>query len=209
METIDDIMKEMRGNAEHNHALVEVSKYLTEIADRIETAYNRLALPTPGQWTEIAQQARKISDLKRENESLKSELDRINLAVQHTLHAHRHEGTKDLAQEMVAEQGPVTREMIAGWAARVVDLGVYGSRKISRLKGRIEQQRVVAKSYCKYISRMEVALKPIQECKTFDEDQQEHDDIPSYNVLVKCHNAVRTAQRLFNKKRRSRNDEDR
>lgn len=37
-ETIDDIVKEIRGNAEHNHSLVEVSKYLTEIADRIEAA---------------------------------------------------------------------------------------------------------------------------------------------------------------------------
>lgn len=40
-ETIDDIVKEIRGNAEHNHALVEISKYLTEIADRIETAHRR------------------------------------------------------------------------------------------------------------------------------------------------------------------------
>lgn len=40
-ETIDDIVKEIRGNAEHNHALVEVSKYLTEIADRIEAAHRR------------------------------------------------------------------------------------------------------------------------------------------------------------------------
>ena len=40
-ETIDDIVKEIRGNAEHNHALVEVSKYLTEIADHIEAAAKR------------------------------------------------------------------------------------------------------------------------------------------------------------------------
>lgn len=40
-ETIDDIVKEIRGNAEHNHALVEASKYLTEIADRIEAAIKR------------------------------------------------------------------------------------------------------------------------------------------------------------------------
>ena len=40
-ETIDDIVKEIRGNSEHNHALVEVSKYLTEIADRIEAAAKR------------------------------------------------------------------------------------------------------------------------------------------------------------------------
>ena len=38
METIDDIVKEIRANAEHNHALVEVSKYLVEIADRIDAA---------------------------------------------------------------------------------------------------------------------------------------------------------------------------
>ena len=38
-ETIEDIVEEMRGNAEHNHALGEVSKYLTEIADRIEAEH--------------------------------------------------------------------------------------------------------------------------------------------------------------------------
>ena len=38
-ENIDDIVNDIRGNAEHNHALVEVSKYLTEIADRIEAAH--------------------------------------------------------------------------------------------------------------------------------------------------------------------------
>lgn len=37
-ETIEDIVAEIRGNSEHNHALVEVSKYLTEIAGRIEDA---------------------------------------------------------------------------------------------------------------------------------------------------------------------------
>ena len=37
-ETVADIVKEIRGNAEHNHALVYVSKYLTEISDRIEAA---------------------------------------------------------------------------------------------------------------------------------------------------------------------------
>ena len=95
METIDHIVKEMRENAEHNHALVEVTKYLTEIADRIEAAYNRLALPTPDQWTQIAQQTVEISELKRKNAHLRA------------------------------------------------------------------------------------ALTPIQECKTFNEDQQEHDDMPS------------------------------
>ena len=73
-ETIDDIVKEIRGNAEHNHALVEVSKYLTEIADRIEAAYKRLTIPTPEQWTEIARQGSEIADLKRENASLRAAL---------------------------------------------------------------------------------------------------------------------------------------
>ena len=118
METIDHIVKEIRGNAEHNHALVEVTKYLTEIADRIEAAYNRLALPTPDQWTQIAQQTVEISELKRKNAHLRA------------------------------------------------------------------------------------ALTPIQECKTFNEDQKEHDDMPSYTVLVKCHNAVRAAQRLFNERKK-------
>ena len=72
-ETIDHIVKEMRGNAKHNHALVEVSKYLTEIADRIEAAYKRLAIPTPEQWTEIARQGAEIADLKRENDAMKRE----------------------------------------------------------------------------------------------------------------------------------------
>ena len=40
-ETISDIVNDMRGNAEHSHALVDVSKYLTEIADRIEAASAR------------------------------------------------------------------------------------------------------------------------------------------------------------------------
>ena len=74
-ETIDHIVKEMRGNANHNHALVEVSKYLTEIADRIEAAYKRLAIPTPEQWTEIARQGAEIADLKRENDAMKRELE--------------------------------------------------------------------------------------------------------------------------------------
>ena len=73
-ETIDHIVKEMRGNAKHNHARVEVSKYLTEIADRIEAAYKRLTIPTPEQWTEIARQGSEIADLKRENASLRAAL---------------------------------------------------------------------------------------------------------------------------------------
>lgn len=51
-ETIDDIVKEIRGNAEHNHSLVEVSKYLTEIADRIEAAHRRFYDKYSGEMSE-------------------------------------------------------------------------------------------------------------------------------------------------------------
>lgn len=55
--TVEDIVKEMRGNAEHNHSLVEVSKYLTEIADRIEAANNR-----------------EVAELRKENARLRAAL---------------------------------------------------------------------------------------------------------------------------------------
>ena len=52
------------------------SVYGYDLADRIEAAYRRLALPTPEQWTEIARQAVEISDLKRENARLRAALNR-------------------------------------------------------------------------------------------------------------------------------------
>lgn len=156
----------------------------------------------------VVERDKYIAELTEENERRKSELDRINDAVVHARHAHRHESTADLAREMVTEKGPVTREMVAGWSARVVDLGVFGSETVSRLKRRIEQQRIVARSYCKYIARLEAALKHVLECKTLDMDQQENDDMPAYTVIVKCHNAVRAAQRTFNGKKKERINED-
>ena len=64
-ETIDDIVKEIRVNAEHNHALVEVSKYLTEIADRIEAAHRRFYDKYKEHTDELNRQ---ILVLKREKE---------------------------------------------------------------------------------------------------------------------------------------------
>lgn len=71
--------------------------------------------------------------------------------------------TADLAREMVVAPDPITREMVAGWAARVVDLGVYGSQTVTQLKSRIRQQRETARSYCKYIARLEAKLSEIEE----------------------------------------------
>ena len=69
-ETIDDIVKEIRvkeirGNADHNHALVGVSKYLTEIADRIEAAHRRFYDKYKEHTDELNRQ---ILVLKREKE---------------------------------------------------------------------------------------------------------------------------------------------
>lgn len=75
-ETIEDIVAEMRGNAEHNHALVDVSKYLTEIADRIEEAAKREreagadAAQICGDIGEIVGRESAIAELKRENERI-------------------------------------------------------------------------------------------------------------------------------------------
>ena len=218
METIDDIVKEMLKEVRESEInnpdkttrifLTSANMALKDFAARLKKANKSLEAEKSriiAELNEVRELNRKCCD---ENESLKAELDRINLAVRHNLHAHRHEGTADLAREMVAEKGPVTREMVAGWAARVVDLGVYGSKQVSKLKKRIEQQRIVARSYCKYIARLEAALKHVLECKTLNMDQQEHDDMPSYTVIVKCHNAVRAAQRTFNGKKKERINED-
>ena len=66
-ENIDDIVNDIRGNAEHNHALVEVSKYLTEIADRIEVARRDID-------TVIFRYGRLVKKLRSENERLLSAL---------------------------------------------------------------------------------------------------------------------------------------
>lgn len=79
MNTIDDIVAEIRGNSEHNHALVEVSKYLTEIADRIEEAYNRerdteVEVARRDIDTVICRYGRLVKKLRSENERLLSAL---------------------------------------------------------------------------------------------------------------------------------------
>ena len=78
-ENIDDIVNDIRGNAEHNHALVEVSKYLTEIADRIEEAYNRerdteVEVARRDIDTIIFRYGRLVKKLRSENERLLSAL---------------------------------------------------------------------------------------------------------------------------------------
>lgn len=78
-ETIEDIVAEMRGNAEHNHALVDVSKYLTEIADRIEEAAKRereagVEVARRDIDTVICRYGRLVKKLRSENERLLSAL---------------------------------------------------------------------------------------------------------------------------------------
>ena len=68
MNTIYDIVAEMRGNAEHNHELGEVSKYLTEIADCIvEAAQKDID-------TVIFRYGRLVKKLRSENKRLLSAL---------------------------------------------------------------------------------------------------------------------------------------
>ena len=78
-ENIDDIVNDIRGNAEHNHALVEVSKYLTEIADRIEDAAKREReardeMARSDIDTVIFRYGRLVKKLRSENERLLSAL---------------------------------------------------------------------------------------------------------------------------------------
>lgn len=73
MNTIDDIVNEMRGNAEHNHALVDVSKYLTEIADRIEEAVKR-ERGAAEMSAQIEGLRRRIGDLQGEIKTLKAKI---------------------------------------------------------------------------------------------------------------------------------------
>ena len=76
-ETIEDIVAEMRneGLTGDSLCLEWVGAKIHHYADRIEKAYNRLSVPTPEQWTEIARQGSEIADLKRENDALKRELE--------------------------------------------------------------------------------------------------------------------------------------
>ena len=72
-ETIEDIVEEMRGNADHNHALIEVSKYLTEIADRIEEAVKR-ERGAAEMSAQIEGLRRRIGDLQGEIKTLRAKI---------------------------------------------------------------------------------------------------------------------------------------
>lgn len=78
-----------------------------------------------------------------------------------TQNKNRHEGTADIAREMISATEPITREMVAEWAKRVVDLGIYGSKTVTLLKERIRSQREVARCYCKYIAKLEERIKKL------------------------------------------------
>lgn len=79
-ETVSDIVSEMRHDCPARHMdgtmyrdvdWVYTKGTVKRLADRIEAAYSRLPILTPEQWTQIAQQAAEMSDLKRENERLR------------------------------------------------------------------------------------------------------------------------------------------
>lgn len=137
---------------EENEKLREERRQLFAELEIVKSQRNRARIECKRKYSE------EIARLNAEFAKLKAELDRINDAVVHARHAHRHEGTADLAREMVVAAEPITREMVAGWAARVVDLGVYGSQTVTQLKSRIRQQRVTARSYCRYISKLEARI---------------------------------------------------
>ena len=77
-ETIEDVVADIRaqnqGLPEDGYALSPLVCDLLSIADRIEAAYKRLAIPTPEQWTEIARQSVEMYYLKRENARLSAAL---------------------------------------------------------------------------------------------------------------------------------------
>lgn len=75
----------------------------------------------------------------------------------------KHEGCADIAREMVSAQGTITRAQVAGWARRIADIGIWGAKQVTILRGRIYQQRVTARSYCRYIERLEAKLSEIEE----------------------------------------------
>lgn len=77
-------------------------------------------------------------------------------------HKHeRHEGAADIAREMLLAKEPITREQVAGWAKRIADLGIYGAGQVTALRRRIDEQRVVARSYCRHIQRLHSVVDEI------------------------------------------------
>ena len=83
-ETIADIVAWIRRHA---------SVYGYDLADRIEAAYNRLAILTPEQWAQVAQQAGEIDDLKRDNARLRAALAKISAVTT------RHYAARDLGDK--------------------------------------------------------------------------------------------------------------
>lgn len=82
-ETIADIVAEMRRDCPARHFdgaryadgdWVYTKGTVLSLADRIAAAAKRLPLLTHIQWTQIAQQAGEIDDLKRENARLRAAL---------------------------------------------------------------------------------------------------------------------------------------
>ena len=75
-ETVSDIVAEMRdeGHTGDASCLEWIGTKMRHYADRIEAAYNRLAIPTPKQWTEIAQKLCENVLLERENARLRAAL---------------------------------------------------------------------------------------------------------------------------------------
>lgn len=78
-ETISDIVAKMRADnpvecypAEYGGGVIPNGT--RELADRIEAAYKRLAIPTPKQLAAIAKMFFEVSDLKRENARLRAAL---------------------------------------------------------------------------------------------------------------------------------------
>lgn len=79
-ETVMDIVTEMRneGNTVEVSSLEWwVCEKMFYYAERIEAAFDRLAVPTPEQWTEIARHGAEIADLKRENARLRAALEPV------------------------------------------------------------------------------------------------------------------------------------
>lgn len=99
-ETVMDVVTEMR-NVGDSSDLSSLEWWVCEkmfcYADRIEAAFDRLAVPTAEQWTEIARQEAEIADLKRENARLLAALKPILDIVMDRC-------TSDLSMEMAIDE---------------------------------------------------------------------------------------------------------
>ena len=93
------------------------------------------------------------------------------------------------------------------------DAGQFEAHKLPRLADRIEKayNYAIVEKYNGVVNerekeierlrdeneRLRAALQPVLDAKPHSSDQQEHEDMPYYKVLVKCHNAVRKAQEIY------------